>query len=647
MKRRRNEGRRLGGVEVSMDALLAVMPFADVRGPSIGVSLLKAEIAACGFASRIEYFNLELAEIIGRDVYQHLANNFPSETLVGEWFFADALFGDSLPDERDYVVKFLTADAREGDTTGKILQSRACRHRFIESCALRINRYRPRVVGFTTTFHQTCASLAVARRLKELPDPPVIVFGGANCEGEMGLQIVQSFPWVDYACLGEGDRAFPELLQALRDKSSVRVPGIAKKGDSAPTSPERVKDLDSLPIPDYADYFERLSSSPLRPELEVDLMIETSRGCWWGAKQHCTFCGLNGDTMAFRSKSPERVFSELAFLSETYRLKSIECVDNILNMKYVPALFERLRDSGLNLELFYEVKANLRHEQLAVLRAGGVRALQPGIESFSNQVLRLMRKGCTGLQNIQLLRWCEEMDVQVGWNLLAGFPGESPSEYDRMEELVPLLTHLQAPAACSPVRLDRFSPFFAHADEFGLVRVRPAPAYYYVFPLGRRDLAKLAYFFDFDYSDGRCPFEYIMGLAREVRHWTQAKAAGREHGPRLDAICAEGRVTITDTRSVATSARHELSGLAAELYLQCDSVQTLTGLRRALCYAADGEISRALADLIDAKLMIADDDHYLSLAVFRNRARRERIEQHHVYTAIPQTEDSYALRHLV
>ena len=51
--------------------------------------------------------------------------------------------------------------------------------------------HRPRVVGFTTTFHQTCASLAVARRLKALPDPPLVVFGGANCEGEMGVQMLR------------------------------------------------------------------------------------------------------------------------------------------------------------------------------------------------------------------------------------------------------------------------------------------------------------------------------------------------------------------------------------------------------------------------------------------------------------------------
>ena len=130
-------------------------------------------------------------------------------------------------------------------------------------------------------------------------------------------------------------------------------------------------------------------------------------------------------------------------LSTAYGVKRVSCVDNILDLRLAPILFPALQRSGLDLELFYEVKANLRQDQLAMMRAGGVKSVQPGIESFSNQVLRLMEKGCTGLQNIQLLRWCEEAGIMAAWNLLSGFPGEDPDEY-RTAELLPLLTH------CSP-----------------------------------------------------------------------------------------------------------------------------------------------------------------------------------------------------
>jgi hypothetical protein len=100
--------------------------------------------------------------------------------------------------------------------------------------------------------------------------------------------------------------------------------------------------------------------------------------------------------------------------------------------------------------------------------AGEVGVLHSNVDlwesRFSNQVLRLMQKGTTGLKNIQLLRWCQELGMEPLWNIIYGFPGESPSEYVRMARLLPLLTHLGPPQSCGPIRLDRFSPYFNHPD---------------------------------------------------------------------------------------------------------------------------------------------------------------------------------------
>src|SRR5918911_22763 len=620
-----------------MDVVFAVPPFVDINRPAIGVSLLKAEIARHGFSSRIEYLHLRLAERIGFMAYQTIANSLGSDSLIGEWFFADVVFGDAIPHERDYINKVLPNYSGLGELMDVVLKARPVRQQFVEDCARQILQHEPKVVGFTTTFHTTCASLAITRRIKQSPDAPVIIFGGANCEGEMGLQLLRSFNWIDYVYTGEGDLVFTELLQNLLRDGDVNKPihGILRQGESMElTTPEPIREMDDLPIPDYSDYFEQVRASSLQPEIRTDLLIETSRGCWWGAKQHCTFCGLNGATMSFRSKSPERVFEELSYLAETYGQKRIDGVDNILDTKYINTLFPKLSESGLDLELFYEVKANLRYEQLATLRAGGMRSIQPGIESFSNEVLRLMRKGCTGLQNIQLLRWCDELGIEIAWNLLAGFPGESPSEYERMAKLLPLLTHLSPPASCTPIRLDRFSPFYTRPDELGLERVRPTLAYYYVYPLGRRELMRLAYFFDFDYADKRVPATYIMEVRQEVQKWWNKRLGEPDERARLDAYYDEDVVNITDTRGIAgTEQSHQLTGLAAQLFRQCDSAQSVANLQREFAgLTSEEEIQRALAELQDAKLIIEMDGQYLSLAVIRNRQTHQQVAQDNVYS---------------
>ena len=79
--------------------------------------------------------------------------------------------------------------------------------------------------------------------------------------------------------------------------------------------------------------------------------------------------------MSFRSKSAERAFDEIKYLTERHGLKKVGCVDNIMDLRYIDTLFPRLAESGLDLELFYEVKANLRYDQLWKLQRGGIRMI--------------------------------------------------------------------------------------------------------------------------------------------------------------------------------------------------------------------------------------------------------------------------------
>ena len=609
-----------------MDAVFAVAPFSDVQRPAIGVSTLVSGVRQAGFSARVEYVHLQLAAWMGVELYQwihQLGDQLlldaakPSISLVGEWFFAGVLFPGQLPPEEDYLAKFVAPDARGRARSEALADARRLyAAKFVEYAARAILRHRPRVVGFTTTFHQTLCSLAVAKALKEAADPPAVMLGGANCEGEMGRQLIRSFPWIDYVCTGEGDEAVPEFLQRfIREGNPEPPPGILRQGFAEVTSvPKRVARMDDLPIPDFHDYFEGLEACGLR-EVEPVLTIETARGCWWGAKHHCTFCGLNGDGMAYRSKSAERAAAEMIRLAETYGVERLHSVDNILDTRYIGALFPELARRNAGLDLFYEVKSNLRYDQLKTMREGGVGTVQPGIESFSNATLALMRKGCTGLQNIQMLRWCAELGIVTAWNLLYGFPEELPAEYERMAELVPRLTHLPPPAFCCRIRLDRFSPLYMRAGELGLGNVRAMKAYSYVFPLPESALRELAYFFEFDYRDGRNPAEYARPLIERVEEWIRL---GESIPARLDAYGTGDLLVIEDTRPCATGRQHIFTGLAARVYRECDSAAR-PGTLAGRVGAEEAEIRRVVGRFLEERLMAEMDGQVLSLAVFRDR----------------------------
>ena len=199
----------------------------------------------------------------------------------------------------------------------------------------------------------------------------------------------------------------------------------------------------------------------------------------------------------------------------------ISAVDNILDMKYFKSFVPELASQGLNLELFYEVKANLKKDHIRLLREAGITRIQPGVESFSNKILNLMGKGVKGLQNIQLLKWCKEYGIRPFWNILFGFPGEDPEEYSRMAELLPLLTHLPAPDALGQIRIERFSPNFKYPDQLGFTNVKPYPAYFHIYPFSDDVVANLSWYFTYDYKIPQNVAEYIKPVHDQVLNWKQ------------------------------------------------------------------------------------------------------------------------------
>src|SRR5439155_19233717 len=86
------------------------------------------------------------------------------------------------------------------------------------------------IVGFTSTFEQNVAALALARCVKELYPDLVTVFGGANYDGEMGPEYVRAFPWIDYAVVGEGDGALRALVaRVAHGRSAAGLPGVVAR----------------------------------------------------------------------------------------------------------------------------------------------------------------------------------------------------------------------------------------------------------------------------------------------------------------------------------------------------------------------------------------------------------------------------------
>jgi ribosomal peptide maturation radical SAM protein 1 len=619
---------------VICDVGLVSMPFKDLRHPPIQLGLLQRSLELKGISAHSHSFELSFADYMharadqlemdaGKvvDSYLQIASK-DFIVQLGDWIFCVPPFRDAATDDQAYFQIARDAGVSE-DSIRAAQKLRTCVPGFLHQCADEVLRGRPRIVGFSTVFQQNVASLALARILKTRNPDVTIVFGGGNCAGPMGSALHASFPWVDFVVRGEGEQAIVAIAEdVLAGRPARPRPGLCYRQNgqsvavSIATAPQ--VPMEEVPTPIYDDYFARLERSPLKHELlpEVAILFESSRGCWWGEKSHCTFCGLNSELMVFRSKSPEAVVKELVDFAARYHIMDFVAVDDIIDLKHIRTLLPLVRQTGFDFTLFYETKSNLSKNQLRAMKLAGVDSIQPGVESLSTPILRLMRKGVSAWMNVRLLKWCAELEISPAWNLLYGFPGEPADEYEEMARLVPALVHLKPPGFM-PIQIQRFSPYFERTADFPLKLVGPERYYHHIYELPEETLWDLAYDFEHAYTDQREPHQYTQKLAEAVNRWRELPDSARcslyyRQGP--------GFLSVVDRRPGFEAADYLFEGAEAVAYLCCDSGATIAAVLQALRdngfedYDA-AELKSYLDELAELKLLMREGGIYLSLAI--------------------------------
>lgn len=589
-------------------------PFLPEYQPSLGISNLLSIVKNAGYSAEINYLNIDFGSHFGWDIYNIIAIHTPPEFLIGEYIFTKALGINNKQDFEGYKKKIFD-ELKGNNELGEVSLTEvfeAIEFLFENSSDI-VNRWAdqiliddPEIIGFSTTFQQNIASLSLAKEIKRRKGDKVkIVFGGANCEGDMGKTILANFDFVDYVVSGEAENIIISVIQTCDNTSGLK--------DRKFFEGSAIINIDDIPIPNFDDFFTAINKASINRK--IYLSFESSRGCWWGMKSHCTFCGLNGGNMNFRLKDPDHFVEQISTLAENYKINDFMITDNILAMPYIDTVFPKLKNNGSPYTFFYETKSNVKKEQLITLFNGGVTSIQPGIESLSSSVLDLMAKGSTQMQNIQLLKWGRELDMRIIWNFLYGFPGEASEEYGIMAELIPSLHHLTPPLGMGKIRIDRFSPYWQHPQKYLFKNLRHYWSYKYVYKLSDESLKNLAYYFEFDYLENQSPEEYSYSCLIAVQNWIKLAPSSC-----LRLINKDGRWTVYDTRECRYSEYFLLNDLQLSIVEILDQPHSITSVIKLLTekftISKDElilETQNILTDLEARKLIIKEDYRYFSL----------------------------------
>jgi len=619
---------------------LVNMPFASLKFPSLALTQLDAALSQ-RFGNRLDqkvlYLNHDFARRLGTERYQYIAVDMEAPyNGLGDWFFRQAAFPE-LPDNTElYFQRFFPRMLdKDKDLRQFIEDKREEIDDFFEDVIEAYRLDEADIVGFTSMFSQTVACFALARKLKERNPEGLIVMGGANCEYPMGESMVHNVDAIDYVFSGNALRSFPQFIDHCmngRIDALATVPGVlggalADIGTN-PTKADQELPLDEPLELNYGPFLDAVEQNFASDGIEPILLFETSRGCWWGEKAHCTFCGLNGTTMNYRSMDAKLARRQIQSLFQySDRVSRLQSVDNIMPKHYPQEVFADL-GTPEHMTIFYEVKADLSADDMKTLAAAGVREVQPGIEALATKTLKLMRKGTTVFQNLRFLKDCITYGIFPDWSVLVGFPGEGEEVYEKYVRDIPSLVHLPPPSGAYPVRPDRFSPYHVNPDEYGMV-LKPTDFYELVYPFDAETVEKLAYFFR-DVNFGAQYFDEMVQWFPRVREivdgWRDRWDSTDGSPPSLH-FEGEGQAdVIHDSRGDGVE-RHVLSPGAAVLLKRLARPQRVDKLVDGAAGLSESETEAALGELEERSLLFREGNQIFSLVLPFERVSQEHMEQ--------------------
>lgn len=297
-----------------------------------------------------------------------------------------------------------------------------------------IGEFKPQVIGFQTF----CANLPrcrkVARQAKETLPDIVVVFGGVQATLFPEDQFIDDT--VDVVVIGEGERPFTQLLNALEHSEDLStVEGIAFKNDRGDVTftprPPLIQNLDLLPFPALHLFPMEAYHSSAQLRGSNTLHLFTSRGCPY----NCSYC--SGDLIfgkSFRYRSAGKVIEDIRCMVDNYKIDGLQFYDETftVNRKRVFELCDEMKRNGLDIPWACFTRVDLVDEEiLTVMRDAGCYQIFFGVETGVDRLLKLIRKGTTLDQARNAFALCRKLGIETVASFMLTLPTETEEDTEK------------------------------------------------------------------------------------------------------------------------------------------------------------------------------------------------------------------------
>lgn len=290
------------------------------------------------------------------------------------------------------------------------------------------------VLGLSLTTRQWLRARDLVAALRAQVEVPVVA-GGLH--PTFAPDEVLSAPGFDYVCLGEGEEALLELVEALAaGGNGAGIPNIQTIPGLRPVLRPPFTPIDDVPF----------MARDMLDEHPGVVHVATQRGCPFP----CTYCAarmynqLYGENAAEygRRRSVRNVLDELHPLRESGRFSYAIFLDDTFTIQH-RWVDEFCRVYGAEIGLPFSLHARVEtvnQRLLEQLAAAGCTQITYGVESGSERIRReVMQRPVSNERFLEVFRWTREAGIALTANFMLGMPEETREDLqmtlDLAEEL--------------------------------------------------------------------------------------------------------------------------------------------------------------------------------------------------------------------
>lgn len=339
------------------------------------------------------------------------------------------------------------------------------------------NHYDIVGLSFIGAYYPYIKAKAISRAIHNAKRRPFYVIGGhgPSPEPEYFLRLLGA----DVVVMGEGEEAFVELAKG----GDGDVSGVAYRvGDKVWINERRepISDIDSLPFPAYdlfpMDHYKLRRDAAHVPRVgnRFSVQMLSGRGC----KFACNFCYRIDEGM--RLRSAESIVDEMNYLFLEWGIRHFMFYDDLLmeSESRTISLCEAFIRSGPP-DMTFTCQGRLNYatpEVLKVMERAGCAYIYYGVESYNDDMLKVMKKALTtdtiraGLDNTRAA------GIRFSPNIIFGNIGETREHLQNSVDLLLEYDDCAQLRAIKPVTPYPGSPLYDYAIEKGLLE---GPADFY------------------------------------------------------------------------------------------------------------------------------------------------------------------------